>query len=84
MFLWDYIRMFAEPSGPHHRPHFHAYYQDQVGIYAVDKIEKIAVGLPPRQERLAFAWAEIHQEELLKNWHTLQEGRPPNKINPLR
>jgi hypothetical protein len=26
------IRMFAEPGGPHHRPHFHAYYQDSVAI----------------------------------------------------
>ena len=26
------IRMFAEPAAPHHRPHFHAYYQDDVGI----------------------------------------------------
>jgi hypothetical protein len=35
------IRMFAEPGAPHHRPHFHAYYQNQVGIYAIDRIECI-------------------------------------------
>ncbi|MBI2835065.1 MAG: DUF4160 domain-containing protein [Acidobacteria bacterium] len=23
------IRMFAEPTTPHHRPHFHAFYQDR-------------------------------------------------------
>jgi len=33
------IRMFAEPAAPHHRPHFHAYYQDEVGIFAIDAIE---------------------------------------------
>ncbi|MGH8547216.1 MAG: DUF4160 domain-containing protein [Methylococcales bacterium] len=27
------IRMYTEASGPHHVPHFHAYYQDDVGIY---------------------------------------------------
>src|SRR6185369_13969922 len=32
------IRMFAELAAPHHRPHFHAYYQDAVGIYAIDPI----------------------------------------------
>ena len=40
------IRMFAEPGGPHHRPHFHAYYQDSVAIVAIDRIELIAGELP--------------------------------------
>ena len=33
------IRMFVEAGGPHHLPHFHAYYQGDVGIYGVDPIE---------------------------------------------
>ncbi|MGH7854399.1 MAG: DUF4160 domain-containing protein [Candidatus Binatia bacterium] len=28
--------MFVEAGGPHHTPHFHAYYQDQVGIYGIE------------------------------------------------
>jgi hypothetical protein len=40
------IRMFAEPAVPHHRPHFHAYHQDEVGIFAIDLIELIAGDLP--------------------------------------
>lgn len=78
------IRMFAEPGAPHHRPHFHAYYQDDVGIFAVDTIELIGGSLPQRQRRLVEAWAEIHQAELLAAWERLQEGRPPGKIEPLR
>jgi hypothetical protein len=54
------IRMFAEPAAPHHRPHFHAYYQDDVGIFAIDSIELIGGSLPERQRRLVEAWAEIH------------------------
>jgi len=46
------IRMFAEPGAPHHRPHFHAYYQNLVGIYAIDDIERIGGELPQIQERL--------------------------------
>ena len=42
------IRMYVEAGGPHHRPHFHAYYQEHVGIYAIDEIEFIAGGLPRR------------------------------------
>jgi hypothetical protein len=78
------IRMFAEPAGPHHRPHFHAYYQDDIGIFAIDRIEAIAGELPLKQRRLVEAWAEIHQAELLTAWRRLQAGRPPEKIEPLR
>lgn len=78
------IRMFAEPGAPHHRAHFHAYYQNEVGIFAIDSIELIGGELPPRQRRLVEAWAEIHHDELLEDWERLQRGRLPFKIEPLR
>ena len=78
------IRMFAEPTAPHHRPHFHAYYQDDVAIFAIDTIEIIGGSFAQRQQRLVEAWAEIHQAELLAAWDRLQSGRPPGKIEPLR
>ncbi len=78
------IRMFVEAGGPHHLPHFHAYYQKHVGVYGVERVQRIAGLLPRRQERLVLAWAELHREELLSNWRTLQDGRPPSKIEPLR
>ena len=78
------IRMFVEAGGSHHLPHFHAYYQEHVGIYGLDPIERIAGSLPNRQERLVLAWAELHQDELISSWNTLQDGRPPSKIEPLR
>ena len=78
------IRMFIEAGSRHHRPHFHAYYQDDVAIVAVDRIETLGGGLPRRQQRLVEAWSEIHRDELLEDWHRLQAGRPPFKIEPLR
>jgi hypothetical protein len=78
------IRMFAEPGAPHHRPHFHAYYQSQVGIYAIDDIQRIGGELHRAQERLVEAWAELHRVELLENWGRLQAGRRPLRIAPLR
>lgn len=78
------IRMFSEPRTQHRRPHFHAYYQGQVAVCAVDAIEILAGQLPRRQQRLVEAWAELHQEELLADWDRLQSGRPPLKIDPLR
>jgi len=76
--------MFVEAGGPHHTSHFHAYYQDHVGIYGIERIERLAGSLPRRQERLVLAWAELHQEDLLSNWQVLQQGHPPFKIEPLK
>jgi len=77
------IRMYVEVGAPHHRPHFHAYYQEHVAIYAVDPVELIGGSLPRRQQRLVEAWAEIHQNELLRNWSLLQAGQAPQKVSPL-
>ena len=78
------IRMFAEVGAQHHVPHFHAYYQEQVGIFSVDPVEMIGGSLPRRQVRLVEAWAELHQNELVINWETLQQGRTPRPIEPLK
>ena len=78
------IRMYVEPQAPHHRPHFHAYYQEDVGVYAIDKIELIAGQLPRRQHRLVKAWTGLHQRELLADWERLQSGRIPLRIDPLQ
>jgi hypothetical protein len=75
--------MFVEPRAQHNRPHFHAYYQNDVAVIAVDKIELIGGSLPNRQQRLVEAWAEIHQSELLEDWQYLQTGRPPLRITAL-
>ena len=55
------IRMYAEVGAPHHGAHFHAYYQDSVGIFQIDPVEMIAGGLPARQRRFVEAWAELHR-----------------------
>ena len=78
------IRMYAEPDVPHHRPHLHAYHQNDVAVVAVDEIDIIAGSLPRRQRRLVEAWAELHQTELLENWNRLQGGEPPVPIEPLQ
>lgn len=77
------IRMFAEFGRPHNMPHFHAYYQDEVGIYTLGPIELIAGSLPKRQQRLIEAWAELHQVELMQDWQFLQNGQKPLPIKPL-
>jgi hypothetical protein len=78
------IRMFVEVGGPHHRPHFHAYYQEHVAIFGIDPVDLIAGAIPRRQRRLVEAWAELHETELMTDWERLQRGLPPQPIEPLR
>lgn len=78
------IRMYAEQGFPHHAAHFHAYYQDAVGIFGIEPVELIAGSLPPRQRRFVEAWAELHQSDLMTDWNRLQAGRRPAPIDPLR
>jgi Domain of unknown function (DUF4160) len=82
-FFGTIIRMYAETDALHHAPHFHAYYQDEVGIYNLDSLELIGGTLPKRQQRLVEAWAELHQAELLADWELLQQGKRPLPIKPL-
>jgi len=77
------IRMYMEAGGPHHLPHFHAYYQDDAAVFTFDPVEMIAGSLPRRQQRLVEAWAELHQAELRADWQQLQSGRTPTPIAPL-
>jgi hypothetical protein len=78
------IRMYMEFDAPHHEPHFHAYYQDDVAIYTIDPVELISGRLPKRQQRLVEAWAELHQTDLLTDWELLQSGKLPKRITPLQ
>lgn len=78
------IRMYFEASAPHHHPHFHAYYQNEVAVYRMDRIELIGGSLPRRQRRRVEAWAELHRDELLACWEQVQSGELPERIAPLK
>jgi Domain of unknown function (DUF4160) len=73
----------AHASGPHHLPHFHAYYQSDVAVFSLDPIGLIAGTIPGRQRRFVAAWAELHQIELIADWQCLQSGHAPLPIAPL-
>ena len=77
------IRMFSERGIQHHRPHFHADYQEWSAVFAIDTLTVIAGELPAAQRRLVEAWATIHQTELMTNWELLHSGEPAFKIEPL-
>ncbi|MDA1276372.1 MAG: DUF4160 domain-containing protein [Verrucomicrobia bacterium] len=78
------IRMYRELGRSHHRPHFHAYYQEQAAVFTFDPIDMIEGSLPNRQRRLVEAWAELHRTELMTDWDLLMQGQAPQPIEPLK
>ncbi len=83
MFFGIIIRMYSAP-GEHNPPHFHAYYQDYKAVIDIKSCELREGNLPKKQLKLALAWAELRQEELLANWTLAMNGELPFKIEPLK
>ena len=83
MFYGIIIRMYFAP-GEHSPPHFHVYYNEYRATVNIRTCELLAGDLPKRQAKLALAWAELHQEELLANWKLVMNGEDPFKIQPLQ
>ena len=78
------IRMFAEHGGKHHIPHFHAIYQEHEAVFTINPVEILSGSMPSKQRRLVEAWAEIHQDELQAAWQSLDAGKRPTSIEPLK
>ncbi|MDD4854652.1 MAG: DUF4160 domain-containing protein [Sulfuricurvum sp.] len=83
MFYGIIVRMYCAPS-EHNPPHIHLYYNEYKAIVDLNSCEISEGNLPKKQQKLALAWAELHQDELLADWNLAQNGELPFKIEPLR
>ena len=69
----------------HRPPHFHAEYNGCKAEISIQTCKVIKGGLPNRQLKLVTAWEIIHQDELMENWLTIENGTGNIKsIDPLR
>jgi Domain of unknown function (DUF4160) len=76
------IRMFFRDHLP---PHFHVEYGEYKAKINIIDGEMIEGPLPRKALRLVQAWAEIHKDELLKNYEqSLKEGGIISRIEPLK
>jgi hypothetical protein len=78
-FLGIVIGMFYNEHGV---PHFHAVYGEHEASVEIES-RTIHGALPPRALRLVLEWSELHNAELLENWHFAREGQPLRRIEPL-
>jgi hypothetical protein len=77
---WFYgiaIRMYFVDHG---RPHFHAYYGNDVAVFDVETGRVLRGGLPPAALRLVREWRELHADALMRNWTLIRSNRPFERI----
>jgi hypothetical protein len=67
----------------HAPPHFHVKYNEFRASVDISTLSILDGKMPPRVHGLVIEWAELHQDELLANWNTLQESGVFRKIEPL-
>jgi len=78
-FLGIVIAMFYRDHAP---PHFHAVYGEfeiTVGI----ETGVVQGEFPKRALRHVLEWADLHADELLRDWELARERRPLKEIAPL-
>ena len=74
------IRMFFNEHAP---PHFHAEYGEYRATIDIRSLAIINGKLPRRAAELVLDWAELHQDELLRDWDLCQNHQQPDIIQPL-
>ena len=68
----------------HNPPHFHARYGKDKAVIEIASIRLLEGRIPPRVLGLIVEWTVQHQLELMDNWNTIQNDKPPRKIRPLQ
>ncbi|HOJ71903.1 MAG TPA: DUF4160 domain-containing protein [Syntrophorhabdaceae bacterium] len=68
----------------HNPPHFHARYGNYSIVIRIEDFAILEGYLPPRALGLVIEWADIHKNELLKNWQLSKEHKPLFPIEPLK
>lgn len=68
----------------HNPPHLHAYYQEHQAVF--DFQGNILRGRlkSPTMTRLIRDWIELNRDALNRNWKLAREGKPLEKIRPLK
>lgn len=72
-------------KGDHLPPHFHARYADDEAMISINNGEIIKGNLSNRALKLVIEWANLHKEELIRNFEESQKDNPDFlKIDPLK
>lgn len=64
----DSFKIYIYPFD-HAPPHFHAIYVEYEELIEIKTLETYTGGLPTKQRKKAFVWAEENREYLLEQWN---------------
>lgn len=67
----------------HPPPHFHAIYGDAEAVVSIAKATITAGTFPRRARNLVEEWAELHRDELQRDWDLARANQPLDPIPPL-
>lgn len=76
------VSIFMEPSGKHHRPHFHAFVGGESAIIAIDDGKIISGDLPITARHAVRDFWKLRRVQLQEAWDTIAMGRAPRRIAP--
>ncbi|GMO30018.1 MAG: DUF4160 domain-containing protein [Termitinemataceae bacterium] len=79
-FLGISILMYFDDHSP---PHFHVKYNDHRALISIGDFRLLEGHLPARVLGLVMEWAELHKDELVKNWDMVKTMGRYFKIAPL-
>ena len=84
MFYGVIVLMYYFDNKKHHQPHIHVSYSDDDAVISIPDGTVLEGTLRTAKLKLVQAWIEIHQEELMADWHLAVTGQSVFKIDPLR
>lgn len=78
------VAMYVLDTDKHYHPHIHIRYNEFKAVLKIPAGEVLEGDFPSRQMKLVQAWIELHQDDLMADWHLASTGQTPFKIEPLR
>ena len=76
--------MYYFDNRKHQMPHIHLKCGDDEAVISIPEGGVIEGSIRSNKLRLAQAWVEIHQDELMRNWGLAVAVQKLSKIEPLR
>ncbi len=67
----------------HAPPHFHAKYNGEEVLLLIDTWDIYSGNIPKRALKLVIEWADLHRDEIIKDWEDATNGKQLTKIEPL-
>ena len=78
------VLMYYFDNKKHRQPHVHVECSGDEAVVSIPDGAILEGDLKTAKLKLLHAWMEIHQEELIKDWHLAVTGQAIFRIDPLR